>query len=78
MPHHAQRAQQDTARRLGQIRFTLPGTISQRMMPLRQANLPLQERPPRLHGPYLQWTRTVGGKTITKLLTAEQLESYQP
>src|SRR5674476_521176 len=31
-----------------------------------------------LHGPYTQWTRTVRGKTITKLLTDEQLARYQP
>ncbi|MGH8930188.1 MAG: DUF6788 family protein [Egibacteraceae bacterium] len=34
--------------------------------------------PPQLHGPYIQWTRTVGGKTVTKLLTPQQLDRYQP
>ncbi len=34
--------------------------------------------PPQLHGPYIQWTRTVNGKTVTKLLTPEQLSRYQP
>ena len=34
--------------------------------------------PPQLHGPYIQWTRTVDGKTVTKLLTPQQLERYQP
>jgi hypothetical protein len=34
--------------------------------------------PPDLHGPYIQWTRTVNGKTVTKLLTPEQLSRYQP
>lgn len=33
---------------------------------------------PQLHGPYIQWTRTVEGKTVIKLLTAEQLKRYQP
>ena len=31
-----------------------------------------------LHGPYIQWTRAVGGKTVTKYLSEEQLERYQP
>ena len=38
----------------------------------------LQSRPPWLHGPYIQWTRTVSGKTITRFLTEEQLARYQP
>jgi hypothetical protein len=28
--------------------------------------------------PYIQWARTVSGKTVTKLLTLEQLSRYQP
>ena len=37
-----------------------------------------KNEPPQLHGPYIQWTRTVDGKTVTKLLTPEQLSRYQP
>lgn len=36
-----------------------------------------KDDPPRLHGPYLQWTRKVNGKTVTKTLTPEQLARYQ-
>ena len=38
----------------------------------------LQSRPPALHGPYIQRTRTVNGKTVTRFLTEEQLARYQP
>ena len=34
--------------------------------------------PPVLHGPYIQWTRTEHGKTVTRLLTEQQLTRYQP
>ena len=34
--------------------------------------------PPRPHGPYHQWTRKVGGKTVTRLLSDEQLADYGP
>ena len=37
----------------------------------------LASDPPTLHGPYIQWTRTVAGKTVTKFLTAQQLDRYQ-
>jgi hypothetical protein len=32
--------------------------------------------PPALHGPYIQWTRTVNGKTVTRTLTQTQYEKY--
>ena len=34
--------------------------------------------PPALHGPYIQWTRTVNGKTVTRLLTPAQYQAYAP
>src|ERR1035441_5896503 len=34
--------------------------------------------PPQLHGPYAEWTRKIGGKTVTRRLTAEQLAAWQP
>jgi hypothetical protein len=33
--------------------------------------------PPTLHGPYIQWTRTVDGKTVTRYLSEDQLARYQ-
>jgi hypothetical protein len=35
-----------------------------------KANLPV-------HGPYLHWTRTVNGKTVTQTLTDEQARRFQ-
>lgn len=32
---------------------------------------------PQLHGPYVQWSRKIDGKTVTKLLTDEQVIRYQ-
>src|SRR6266702_4075494 len=37
-----------------------------------------QADPPRLHGPYAEWTRKIGGKTITRRLTPAELAEYQP
>ena len=33
--------------------------------------------PPTLHGPYLHWTRTVAGTTVTRTLTSDQATRYQ-
>ncbi|MBA2575517.1 MAG: hypothetical protein H0V05_02560 [Euzebyaceae bacterium] len=72
------RAQQRIAHALGEIGFALPGSVTERMMRCGKRICRCKADPPQLHGPYLQWTRTVQGKTVTKLLTAEQLERYQP
>ena len=32
--------------------------------------------PPALHGPYIQWTRTVNGKTVTRTLAQSQYDAY--
>jgi hypothetical protein len=74
--HH--RAQQRLARQLAEIDFALPGTISVREMRCGKKRCRCKADPPQLHGPYIQWTRTVHGKTVTKLLAPEQLARYQP
>ena len=32
--------------------------------------------PPRMHGPYYQWTRKINGKTITRRLSAREANLY--
>lgn len=34
--------------------------------------------PPRPHGPHNSWTRKIDGKTVTRLLTDDQLRDYTP
>lgn len=61
--------------RQGQI---LPGSIQQRHTRCGKPGCACQADPPRPHGPYWQWTRKVSGKTVTRRLTPEQSERYQP
>lgn len=63
---------------LARIDWALPGSIVERMMRCGKPHCRCKNDPPQLHGPYTQWTRTVDGKTVTKLLTPEQLSRYQP
>lgn len=72
-----QRAQQ-LARELADITFALPGTITTRHVRCGKASCRCNDDPPQLHGPYIQWTRTENGKTVSKLLTQEQFTRYQP
>ena len=73
-----QRVQRRIAAELAGIDWALPGSIVKRMMRCGKQTCRCKQDPPQLHGPYLQWTRTVNGKTVTKLLTPDQLDHYQP
>lgn len=63
---------------LAEIDFILPGTINIAMNRCGKPNCACHADPPRLHGPYITWTRKVKGKTVTRRLTPEQLERYRP
>jgi hypothetical protein len=58
--------------------YALPGTLASRYLRCGKANCRCKADPPVLHGPYLHWTRTVAGKTVTRTLTPEQASRYQP
>lgn len=72
------RRQQQIAAQFAALDFVLPGSIVERMMRCGTRGCRCRADPPQMHGPYLQWTRKVDGKTTTKLLTPEQLARYQP
>src|SRR5664279_1723652 len=58
--------------------YALPGTLASRYMRCGKTNCRCKAEPPVLHGPYLHWTRTLAGKTVTRTLTQEQASRYQP
>jgi hypothetical protein len=61
---------------LGQIGFALPGSVVIRSTRCGKPRCACKADPPSLHGPYIQWTRTAGGKTVTRRLTPAQYEAY--
>jgi hypothetical protein len=58
--------------------FILPGTLTERMTRCGYPGCRCRADPPQLHGPYHQWTRKIGGKTVTRILNDDQLADYQP
>jgi hypothetical protein len=58
--------------------FILPGTLTERMTRCGYPRCRCHADPPQLHGPYPQWTRKIAGKTVTRILTDDQLADYQP
>ncbi len=75
---HDHQAQQAIADQLGQIGFAMPGTLLERTMTCGKPNCRCHADPPRLHGPYHQWTRKINGKTVTCNLTDQQADRYRP
>ena len=56
----------------------LPGTLTVRAYACGKPNCRCHADPPRLHGPYAEWTRKIGGTTVTRRLTPRELAKYQP
>ncbi|MCA1699978.1 MAG: hypothetical protein LC790_14180 [Actinobacteria bacterium] len=63
---------------LAALGFCLPGSLSTRRMRCGKPGCRCKADPPQLHGPYTYWTRTIDGRTVAQLLSAEQHERYQP
>lgn len=73
-----QRAQQRLSGDLADIGFALPGSVVERHMRFGKDACRCHGDPPGLHGPCVQWTHRMEGKTVTRYLSPEQLERYQP
>jgi hypothetical protein len=56
----------------------LPGTLTVRSYACGKPNCRCHADPPQLHGPYAEWTRKIGGKTLTRRLTEAELAGWQP
>ncbi|MEO8888327.1 MAG: DUF6788 family protein [Jatrophihabitantaceae bacterium] len=69
---------QGIAETMAEIHGALPGSVVVRNMRCGKRGCACKADPPTLHGPYIQWTRTVNGKTVTKFLSQDQLARYQP
>src|ERR1700733_12373392 len=58
--------------------MVLPGSITERRTRCGRRNCGCHADPPRLHGPYWQWTRKIAAKTIGRWLSDSQHRDYQP
>ena len=58
--------------------YALPGTLTVRAYACGKPGCRCHAGPPRLHGPDAEWTRKIGGKTVTRRLTPRELAEYRP
>ena len=66
------------AKQIAAVGPVLPGTLLERYMHCQNAGCRCHGDPPQLHGPYWYWTRKVNAKTVSRVLSPEQVEDYQP
>jgi hypothetical protein len=57
--------------------MVLPGSITQRRTRCGRDGCACRADPPRLHGPYWQWTRKIAARTVCRWLSPAQREDYQ-
>jgi hypothetical protein len=76
-PSPPERRRRELIAQIAQIGFILPGTLNVAPNRCGKPRCACHANPPRLHGPYITWTRKVAGKTVTRRLTAEQAERYR-
>jgi hypothetical protein len=73
-----QAARERIAAELAATGLALPGTLTVRAYACGKRNCRCHADPPRLHGPYAEWTRKIGSKTVTRRLTDAELAAWQP
>lgn len=65
------------ARSLGQIGFIAQGSLRERFTHCNKPGCRCGAEPPRLHGPYWQWTAKVAGRTVTRRLSQAEAARYK-
>jgi hypothetical protein len=77
MRSDTERRQAALAKTISAIGFVLPGTLQERYLTCTHTGCKCHGDPPQLHGPYWYWTRKVDNKTVSQMLSAEQVADYQ-
>lgn len=71
-----ERSYRQLAAQLASIGYIAAGSVAKRHNRCGKANCGCHAEPPRLHGPYWQWTAKVDGKTVNKRLTEREARLY--
>jgi hypothetical protein len=66
------------AKAMSDLGLALPGSIEVRSTRCDKANCRCKTDPPSLLGPCIVWTRKIDQKTVTRVLSTDQLADYRP
>jgi hypothetical protein len=67
----------ELAQSLADIGFIAVGSVTQRFTHCNKPGCRCGADPPRLHGPYYQWTTKVAGRTVTRRLNEREAALYE-
>jgi hypothetical protein len=71
-----ERGYRELARQLADIGYIASGSVAPRFNRCGKATCACHGDPPRLHGPYRQWTAKVNGKTVNRRLSEREAQLY--
>lgn len=71
-----ERRYRELARKLADIGYIASGSVAPRYNRCGTKTCRCHADPPKLHGPYYQWTAKVNGKTINRRLTPREAALY--
>ncbi len=71
-----ERRYRELARQLADIGYIASGSVAERFNQCGKANCACHADPPRLHGPYWQWTAKINGKTVNRRLSPREAQLY--
>lgn len=74
---HLRQRFEHQAQDLGRLSFLLKGSLLQRRKQCNSPGCACHSDPAKWHGPYWQWTSKLKGKTLTRVLTADQVRRYR-
>lgn len=81
MPHdklaELEHRYRELKQRLRGLGFAVAGSVAERYTICGKATCRCHADPPQRHGPYYQYSRKVAGKTVSRLVTAEQADQYR-
>ena len=72
-----ERRYRELAGELSEIGLIASGSVTRRSTRCSTPGCRCHAEPPRLHGPYFQWTAKVGGKTVTRRLSEQEARIYE-
>ena len=71
------REHRSLVKKIAQLGPVLKGSVSASYTRCGKPNCRCQDDPPKLHGPYWQWSTSVHGKTVARRLNNKQRDLYQ-
>lgn len=74
---NAERRRAEIVAEIATLGLPLPGSVVERRSRCGTPGCHCHADPPRLHGPYLSWTRKVNNRTVTRAVPPDQAERYR-